>query len=45
MIKGEDAARAYVAQRCSPEALDKMERFGQALLAESKNQNLIANKY
>ena len=42
MIDSEDAARAYVAERCSPEALAKMERFGEALLAESKNQNLIA---
>ena len=42
MIETEDQARAFVADRCSPEAFGALERFAGELLIEAESQNLIA---
>ncbi|WP_459789012.1 16S rRNA (guanine(527)-N(7))-methyltransferase RsmG [Alteriqipengyuania sp. 357] len=42
MIKTEDQAKAFVAERCSPEAFVALERFAAELLVEAETQNLIA---
>lgn len=42
MIESEEAARAFVAERCSPQAFAALERFADELVAESERQNLIA---
>tara|TARA_B100000678_G_scaffold280327_1_gene276929 strand:+ start:83 stop:730 length:648 start_codon:yes stop_codon:yes gene_type:complete len=42
MIESEDQARAFVADRCSPEAFAALERFAEELLVEAEKQNLIA---
>ncbi|GAA4642220.1 16S rRNA (guanine(527)-N(7))-methyltransferase RsmG [Pontixanthobacter gangjinensis] len=43
MIRGEDTAKAFVAERCDTEAFDKLERFVAALREENSSQNLVAN--
>ena len=43
MIDTEEQARAFVAERCSDDALAALERFADELLVEAEKQNLIAN--
>lgn len=42
MIRDEVEARAYVAERCDAEAIDRLDRFGAALKEENAFQNLVA---
>ena len=42
IIETEDQAKAYVAERCMPDALSRLETFASDLLEEAQNQNLIA---
>lgn len=42
MIASEEQARAFVAQRCDSEALERMESYVAALIAENDRQNLVS---
>ena len=42
MISSESDAKAYVAERCSAEAMVKLENFVAALIEENSHQNLIS---
>ena len=42
MIATEDQARAFVAERCDPAAMDRLARFAEALRDENGRQNLVA---
>lgn len=42
MIRDEDEARAYVAQRCDAEAMDRLDRFAAMLREENARHNLVS---
>lgn len=42
MIRDEETARSYVAERCDAEAMEKLDRFVAALREENALQNLVA---
>ncbi|TCJ41089.1 16S rRNA (guanine(527)-N(7))-methyltransferase RsmG [Parafrankia sp. BMG5.11] len=43
MISGEDAARAYVADRCDVQAMARLDRMSDMLRLENSQQNLVAH--
>lgn len=44
MITDEVSAKAYVAEHCDTEAMQKIERFIELLIAENAQQNLVAKQ-
>lgn len=42
MIASEEQARTYVAARCAPSAMERLDRFAAHLAAENANQNLVS---